>query len=74
MARKEGNTRDSKACISLPTASTELARGSQNQPPPALLKAQKLKFPEVGALLFETEIRLKVPAVFMASIGHHQIG
>ena len=39
------------AHISVPTADTQLAWGSQNQQQPALLKSQISRFPEVGSPL-----------------------
>ena len=62
-----------EAHISVLTTDTQLAWGSQNQQPPALLKLQEPKFPEDHPYS-ETEIRLKIQAIFMASDGHHHVG
>ena len=62
------------AHISVRTADTQLAWGSQNQQPPALLKTKTSKSPQVGSPHLETKIRLKTDATFMASVGHQRVG
>jgi len=62
------------AHISVLTADTQLACGSQNQQQPALLKLQNLSFQKEDHPYLGTEIRLKIQVIFMATAGHPQVG
>ena len=60
--------------VALPLLGNPACWRRQNQQPPALLKLQNLSFQKEDHPYLVAEIRLKIRARFMASVGHPQVG